>query len=84
MGSEWLVLVLVCVIMLMGIGDLIFMAWREVEHKRQIDILTSKIMSKDYAQYASYKPEENRKIEKPDNGTARPKRPADPVLGTQW
>ena len=83
MNEEGLITLLVCIVALMGVGDLIFMAWREVEHKKQIDTLTSKIMSRDYVQYATYKPEENKKIESRVNGEKRPRVP-DPVLGTTY
>ena len=55
-----------------------FTGWREVEHRKQVDLLTSKLISRSYAEYATYKPVEDQKVEKKD----KPKKKVnDPVLG---
>ena len=80
MAESSLVTLLVCVIAFMGVGHLLFMAWREIEHRKQIDSLTSKIMSKDYAHYASYRPEETKVVASKLN-SERPRKMNDSTLG---
>lgn len=72
--------VVLCVLWLTSLG---FIAWREVEHRKQIDALTSKLMSKNYGEYACYKNEEKKEaVQKQDKTTK--KHVNDPVLGNVY
>jgi len=57
-----------------------FIAWREWEHTKQVDVLTSKLMSKTYGEYASYKQVESKEQKEPK----LKKHVNDPVLGDTY
>ena len=62
-------------VMLLG-----FIAWREVEHTKQVDVLTSKLMSRTYGEYAS-----NKQVESKEQKEPKPKKSVnDPVLGVTY
>lgn len=84
MIESQIVTLLVFVVAIMGIGDLVFMAWREVRHDKVVDSLTSKIMSRDYANFASYKPEENKTIIKNELSKNGRGEYTDPTLGRHF
>lgn len=73
---------------LVAVLFLAFIVWREREHQRQVDALTSKIMAKNYVEFATYRPEETRAEDsaslKQSDEPAKPKQPFDPVLGRNY
>lgn len=77
--AEWIVIVLVVTTAVLALALLGFMAWREVEHKKQIDELTSKIMAKDYREYAIMQPKD-----KIDKVVAPTRKISDQYLGQHY
>ena len=64
----------------MAVLSLGFAAWREVEHRKLVDTLTSKIMSKNYGEFASFRQEEAKaKVQVVKEPQKKPY--IDPVLG---
>lgn len=65
------------------IVGLAFLVWLEIEHRRQVDALTSKIMARDYVQYATHRKDE---IRPPQAEVAKEKKKelVDPVLGRMY
>lgn len=62
---------------------LFYVGWREKEHRIQVNELTSKIMSKNYVEFATYRPEET-KVSKIEPVVAKPKRMLDASLGSTY
>ncbi len=84
--TEWtvgLVTALIAVVGVLALALLAFVAWREVEHRKQIDALTSKIMARDYREYAVLRPQELTPAQPPTN-EPKLKRVVDPHLGAHF
>lgn len=79
---DGLIVTLVVCLVTVCIGMLGFLAWRENEHRKQIDELTSKIMARSLNDYAIAKQTMSNplqpKVEKQE------KKISDPVLGLQY
>jgi hypothetical protein len=71
-------IVLVISLVLIALGELVFIAWRDNAHRKQIDDLTSKIVAKSLGEYNAGKgtvtiPEKKEKVQPL----------VDPVMGAQ-
>ena len=74
---------LICVVMgcnlLLSLALMFLLAWRESEHRKQIEELTSKLASKTLADYTAYKVQVDKEpVAKPE----KPQRAMDSVLGS--
>lgn len=78
---ETLMTVLVVCIVVIAIGLMAIIVWREMEHKKQIDELTSKLVARSIGEYASARQAE--KTVPPPKPEA-PKKLKDPTLGSHY
>ena len=62
--ADWLGVVLVLTVVGMNLALLGFIAWLKIEHRKEVDALTSKLMAKDYREYAHNRPQEISKAPK--------------------
>jgi len=79
--AETLIFVLVSILGFICLCLLGVLIWREVEHRKQVDVLTSKLMSRDYREYAVSKKTEKGKREEKEE---KPKANVDSVLGSHY
>lgn len=78
---ETLVISMAVCLIVLCFGIMSLFAWRELEHKKQIDELTTKIISRTAGEYASA--ENIKKAGAPQRETTKPKT-SDPVLGAVY
>ena len=69
------------VIAAQAIFFVVFIGWREWSHQKLVDALTSKIMSKNYVEFSTYRPEELKAGEVKEKDDKRVVPITDPVLG---
>jgi len=71
-------IVLVICLVIIALGEFVYLAWREKEHIRQVDELTNKLVARSLGEYASAK----QVVAHPPAAKAdKPKVVIDPVLG---
>lgn len=82
---ESVIIILAAALVVQVIAFLAFVVWRELENRKQVDVLTSKIMAKDYVEYASNHPSESLDLNgRPKNDKPKRRVMPDPVLGSDY